>query len=127
MLQQLKSEIKNIKPKISDLRKFGLILSSLIFVWAIFIASAGIMLYYMILGFFILVISFFKPKAVKLAYLTLMFIAVTAGFFLFRILLTVIFFTILTPIRILAYGFRKHKFPDPEIKSYWQSPSHESR
>ena len=124
MLQQLKSEIKNIKPKISDLIKFGLILSGLIFIWAIFLAPTGTILYYIILGLFLLVVSFFRPKVVKLVYLALMFVAVATGFFLFRIFLTAVFFLVLTPIRLLAYGIKKNKFPDPETESYWNKCNH---
>ena len=119
MLQQLKSEIKNIKPNFSELRKFGLILSGLIFFWAIFLASAAIMLYCIVLSLFLSAVSFFKPKTIKPVYLALMFVAITIEFFLFRMFLTIVFFLVLTPIGLLVHGIKKDKFPDPETESYW--------
>lgn len=119
MLQQLKSEIANIKPSSSDLRKFGIILSGLVFVWAVFFAS-GLLAVSIGLITALLTVSIFLPEILKLIYLPLMLFAVIVGFFLFRAFLTVVFFVVLTPIRLFAFGAKKHKFPDPTAKSYWK-------
>lgn len=115
----LKSELRNIKPNPAELRKFGLILGFLILVWTIFFAAAATALF-TVLAVLILAVTIFLPGILKLIYLPMMFFAAIAGFFLFRIILTIIFFVILTPIRLLAYGIRKPKFPDPKARSYWK-------
>ena len=119
MLNELKSEIRNIKPGRADLRKFGLILSSLVLIWTIWFAvETGLI--FMIAVILLFAVSIFLPEILKYIYLSLMFFATVIGFFLFRALLTIIFFMVLTPIRFLAYGAGKNKFPDPEADSYWK-------
>tara|TARA_B100002051_G_C16405374_1_gene471962 strand:+ start:38 stop:451 length:414 start_codon:yes stop_codon:yes gene_type:complete len=117
-------EIKNIKMQKKDFRSFGLTFG------IIFLLIAGFLLYKEIdlfKIFFIISIILFSsssilPILLKPFYLVWMIFAVIIGWFMTRLILSALFYLIITPIGIAAKIFSKD-FLDIDINysknSYW--------
>lgn len=70
----------------------------------------------------LLVFGFLVPMALRPAYLVWMGGALVLGTIMTRVLLTVVFFGIVTPTALLMRLFGKdpmHRRPDPRASSYW--------
>ncbi len=117
-------EIKSIKSGKKDLRKFGITMGIVLavlgglFLWR----GRGYYLYFFILSpaflFFGLVVPILL-KPVQKVWMTLAFIM---GYIMTRVILTILFFIIITPVSLLARLFRKHFLDlriDKSNKSYW--------
>jgi len=121
----LKEEFKNIKEKKKDLRRFGLTVGGVLLI-------IGAVLYYLekLSGFYFIIIggvlflsAIIYPKILKPLNKVWMGLAIVLGFVMSRLILTILFFLVLTPIGLLAKIFRKSfmdlKF-DKSAESYWE-------
>jgi hypothetical protein len=120
----LREEIKNIKSDTGDLRKFG------ITVGIVLALLGGLLLwrekdysiYFLIISFVLISLGIISPiilKPVQKAWMTL---AVVIGWFMTRVILSILFYLVFTPIGLIGKIFKKD-FLDLEFhdnkKSYW--------
>ena len=117
-------EIKNIKSEKSDLRKFG------IMVGTIFLLIAGFFFWkekesfqlLLAIGIVLLIVGIAIPFTFKPVYWIWMVLSMVLGWFMTRVILSLIFYIILSPIGLVARLFGK-QFLDLKLdgtnKSYW--------
>ncbi|MEN6510115.1 MAG: SxtJ family membrane protein [Smithella sp.] len=118
-------EIKNIKIETSDLKKFGLLIGSILFLGSLYLlgkqqhtyAVAGF-----ILGVVFAALAFVRPVVLKPLQRAWMAMAVVMGFVMSRIIVAVIFYGMVTPIglagRLAGKKFLELKI-DKAAASYW--------
>lgn len=121
----LKEEINNIKEDKTTLRKFGLTVGTVIFLIGIVLYLTGKSSSVVFGGVGVLLILFglILPNILKPLNKIWMILALIMGWFMSRVILTILFYFVLTPIGITAKIFGK-KFLnlkiDKEVKSYWK-------
>ena len=121
----IKEEFKQIKSTPVELRKFGLTIGGLLAVIGIimFILNAKHRLIFSGVGFLFMLLGLTLPKSLKWIYKLWMGLSVVLGFFSTRIILSLLFYFVLTPINFL-YKFTRKKFLDLKIErsaaSYWR-------
>lgn len=124
----LKEEFKHIKETKKDLRKFGLTVG-------IVLAAIGILLFYfekpsaiyfVVIGGLLILLGILFPQLLKPFNKIWMGLAIILGFIMTRVILTTLFYLVITPIGFLAKIFRK-KFMDLKFdrsaKTYWEKRS----
>ena len=97
-------EIKNIKSGKSDLRKFGITIGLFLMILAGFLLwrgreSFGI---FLISGLVLLVLGLTIPVVLKPIYWIWMVLAVILGWIMTRVILTLLFYMVLTPIGVFG-------------------------
>ncbi len=121
----LKEEFQNIKESKKDLRKFGLTVGGVLLGISIllFYFEKSSAVYFGIIGGFLLVSGIIIPQILKPLNKIWMGLAIILGFFMSRIILTVLFYIALTPISIIAKLVGKKfmilKF-DKSTNTYWE-------
>lgn len=117
-------EIKNIKSSNKDLRKFGITVGSVLAVLAIvfYFFDKNYYAYFGTAGLILILAGLLIPVLLKPLNKIWMSLAIVLGWFSSRIILTIIFYLVLTPISLIAKISGK-KFLDlkykPEADSYW--------
>jgi membrane-bound ClpP family serine protease len=118
-------EIKNIKESKKDLRKFGLT------VGIVLLAIAGLLLWkgkasypvFGIIGGLLVIAGLLFPIILRPLNKVWMTLAILMGWVMTRVILTILFFIVLTPLKFLAKLFGKD-FLDLKIDkardSYWE-------
>ena len=120
----IREDFSALPSGISDWRKFGLLVGGVFLALAAFAwwREASWYPVPMILGLPLFVLGAVYPRPLRPAYLGWMYMAVVLGFFVTRILLTVFFFVVITPV---ALWFRLigrdalHRKIDREAETYW--------
>ena len=120
----IKEEIKNISSSLSELRKFGLTVGGVL-------ATIGIILlyfekasypYFLGIGGMLVLLGAIFPKILLPIQKVWMALAVVLGFFMTRIILSILFYLVVTPIGLAAKLFGKD-FLDKKIErdkaTYW--------
>lgn len=121
----IKEELKQIKSTPAELRKFGLTIGGLLTLIGIImiILDAKHKLIFSGVGFLFMFLGLTFPKALKWIYKLWMGFSVVLGFFSTRIILSLLFYFVLTPINFL-HKFTGKNFLDLKIEksaeSYWQ-------
>lgn len=121
----LKEEIKNIKEDKTTLRKFGLTVGIVLLLVGIVLYLTGKSSSVVFGGAGVLLVLFglILPNILKPLNKIWMILALIMGWFMSRVILTILFYLVLTPIGITAKIFGK-KFLnlkiDKEAKSYWE-------
>ncbi|MCF8241989.1 MAG: hypothetical protein K9J16_11430 [Melioribacteraceae bacterium] len=117
-------EIKNIKSDKKEIRKFGItigIVLLLISAYLFYVESSAYIILASIAAAFIL-LAFVIPSILKPLQIIWMTIAVLLGFVMTRVILSVLFYLIVTPIGLIARlsgkDFLDRKI-EREKKSYW--------
>lgn len=123
-----KEEFGNIKETKKDLRKFGLTVGSVI-------AAIGIVLFYFekssavyfaVIGGILIFLGVLFPRLLKQLNKFWMGLAIVLGFIMTRIILTTLFYIVITPIGFIAKIFGK-KFMilkyDTSAETYWEKRS----
>ena len=124
----LKEEFKIIKESKKDLRKFGLTVGGVLVIIAVFLFyfERPAAIYFAIIGAILILIGLIYPTILKPLNKVWMGLAIMLGFIMSRVILTIFFYIILTPISLLAKIFRK-KFMvlkyDKSAKTYWEKRS----
>jgi predicted permease len=124
----LKEEFKYIKESKKDLRKFGLTVGGVLVIIAVFLFyfERPAAIYFAIIGAILILIGLIYPTILKPLNKVWMGLAIMLGFIMSRVILTIFFYIILTPISLLAKIFRK-KFMvlkyDKSAKTYWEKRS----
>ncbi len=120
----LKEEIDNIKSGTKELRQFGFAIGGILFAIEIYLLYKGKPAYPVLLslGFLIIVLGLAIPKMLLPFQKVWMIFAVILGFIMTRVILSILFYFVITPIGFLAKVFGKHfldlKFHDSK-NSYW--------
>ena len=120
----IRQEIKELKTGARDLRKFGLLVGGVL-------CGFGLLLllrhktnypYFFWPGAALIAFGSVWPRALKYPYIVWMTMAFALGFVMARVILTLFFFVLLTPIGLLARLFGKDflsRKSDREATSYW--------
>lgn len=124
----LKEEFKHINETKKDLRKFGITVGSVLVAIAVllfyFEKPSGI--YFAVIGGLLILFGALFPQLLKPLNRIWMSLAIVLGFFMSRVILTVLFYFVLTPIALLARLVGK-KFMilkyDKSAKTYWEKRS----
>jgi hypothetical protein len=124
----LKEEFKHIKETKKNLRKFGLTVG-------IVLAAIGTLLFYFekssaiyftIIGGLLILLGILLPQLLKPINKVWMGLAIVLGFIMTRVILTTLFYLVITPIGFLAKIFGKRfmvlKY-DRSVKTYWEKRS----
>jgi len=120
-----REEFRHIKESKKDLRKFGLIVGGVLLLIAalLFYFEKPSAIYFTILGGFLFLSGLVIPQILKPLNKIWMGLAIILGFFMSRIIITVLFYIALTPISIIAKLVGK-KFMilnfDKSAKTYWE-------
>lgn len=125
----LKEEFKNIRETKKDLRKFGLtvggvslLISALLFYFDKLAAP-----YFGVIGAILFLTGIIFPQVLKLLNKIWMGLAIVLGFFMSRLILTILFYLVLTPIAFIAKiagkKFMIMKY-DKSLKTYWEKRTH---
>lgn len=123
----LKEELKNIKESAKDLKKFGLTIGSvLVFISGfLYWKHYHSFIYFLVFGILIMFFGVVIPIVLKPLNKIWMIIAVLLGYVMTRLILSLLFYLVLTPIGIIGRisGSRKFSGLDLKIdknqKSYW--------
>ncbi len=118
-------EINNIKESKRDLKKFGLTIGIALIVISILLAitKKDSALYFGIAGFLITMIGLTAPIVLKPLNKAWMTLSIILGWFMTRVILTILFYIALTPISLLSRLFKKDFLDlkiEKERQSYWQ-------
>jgi len=117
-------ELKNIKSTKIELKKFGNTLGivSLLICIVLFLYNKDSYLYFLIIGAVLIAAGNIYPNLLKPFQIFWMALALVLGWFSTRIILSVLFYLIITPIRFIAMLFGK-RFLDLEFRkntnTYW--------
>jgi hypothetical protein len=121
----LKEEFKNIKETKRDLRKFGVTIGGVLLIIAVFLFyfEKSSAIYFAIIGLLLFISGLTFPQILKPLNKIWMGLAVVLGFFMSRLILTILFYIALTPISLIAKLVGK-KFMilkyDKSAKTYWE-------
>jgi len=121
----LKEEFKHIRETNKDLRKFGLtvgiVLAAIGILFFYFEKSSAI--YFTVIGGLLILFGILLPQLLKPINKVWMELAIVLGFIMTRVILTTLFYLVITPIGFLAKIFGK-KFMnlkyDRSAKTYWE-------
>lgn len=128
MIRILREEIQALDFSRRSLRFFGWLVGGVLLViaaallfsrdwsgdWAIYILST--------VGAALLSLGFVAPTVLKPVYLVWMTLAVVLGFIMTRIILTIVFFFVVTPIGLALRMMGRdplNRKPDPTVDTYW--------
>ena len=124
----IKEEFKQIKESKKDLRKFGLTVGGVIVLISVllFYFEKSLAIYFAVVGAFLVLAGLIYPRILKPLNKVWMGLAITLGFIMSRVILTILFYLVLTPISFIARIFGK-KFMilkyDKSAKTYWEERS----
>ena len=124
-MKMILEEIKNIKESKKDLRKFGLTVGIVFLAIAAFLFWKGKESYLAlgIVGGFLVIVGLLFPIILRPLNKTWMTLAILMGWVMTRVILTVLFFAVLTPLGFIAKLFGKNFLDlklDKEQNSYWE-------
>lgn len=121
----IKEEFKHISETRRDLRKFGLTVGGVLLAIGLllFYFEKLSAIYFTVIGGLLILSGALFPKILKHLNKIWMSLAIILGFFMSRVILTILFYLILTPIGILAKLVGK-KFMilkyDKSANTYWE-------
>jgi cytochrome b subunit of formate dehydrogenase len=124
----LKEEFQLIKEAKKDLRKFGLTLGIALAAIsaALFYFEKSSAIYFLIIGVILLLAALFIPQILKPVNRIWMGLAIVLGFVMSRVILTILFYLVLTPLAILARitgkKFIERKY-NVSAETYWEKRS----
>ncbi|MDH3268426.1 MAG: SxtJ family membrane protein [Ignavibacteria bacterium] len=124
----LKEEFKHIKETKKDLRKFGLTVGGVLIILAalLFYFEKPSAIYFAIIGGLLFVFGLIIPLTLKPLNKIWMGLAIVLGYFMSRLILTIIFYLVITPISFIAKLVGK-KFMilknDKSANTYWEKRS----
>ena len=123
-------EIKNIKSDKKELKSFGITIGivSILISIALFIYSKSSAPYFLTIGGVLVVSAYTFPKILLPIQKLWMALAVVLGFIMTRIILSILFYLVITPINFISKLFKKDFLSlkiEKEKKSYWNLRSEE--
>jgi hypothetical protein len=124
----LLEEIKHIKESKKDLRKFGLSVGTVLLIISglFYYFDKPAFIYFALIGAYLFLVGLFFPSTLKPLNKIWMALAIILGFISSRIILTVLFYIVLTPIGLIAKltgkKFLVLKY-DHSAVTYWEKSS----
>jgi hypothetical protein len=120
----IRAEIQNLKTGPRDLRKFGLMVGGVFVALGILFLLRHRPSYPFLVwpGVILILLGAVAPRVLKYPYIAWMSVAFTLGFIMSRVLLTICFFLLVTPIALIGRLFGKdflNRKLDREAESYW--------
>src|SRR3990172_4960778 len=121
----LQEEIKNIREEKSHLRKFGLSVGAVLTLIgvALFLSGKSSFLYFGAAGLSLILLGLVLPQLLKPLNKIWMTLAIILGWFMSRLILTILFYLILTPtgfiLKIMGKDFLKLRI-NKNVNSYWE-------
>ena len=118
-------EIKNIRLAIQDLKNFGFIIGIILTLFGFFLLYNEIdyFIYLMSVGLIFLSLSLIAPRILKPIYKVWMIFAIIIGWMMTRLILSILFYSVITGIatltRIIGKDFLNLKMNNKE--SYWKN------
>jgi hypothetical protein len=117
-------EIKNIKETKKDLKNFGITVGTILILIAglLFWKQKESFLYFGILGALLISAGLIKPVFLKPLNKAWMTLAILMGWVMTRVILTILFYLVLTPTAFIAKLFRKNFLElkiDKSRSTYW--------
>ena len=117
-------ELKSIKSAKSDLRSFGITIGIILMLFAGYAFWRGNESFQLVLaiGIILFVFGITIPLLLKPVYLVWMMFATILGWFMTRVILSILFYVILTPIGVVSRLFGKQFLEvrwDKSESSYW--------
>ena len=117
-------EIKNIKSEKSDLRKFGIIVGIVLLIIAgfFFLKEKESFQLFLTIGTVLFVTGIVIPFTLKPIYWVWMVFSTILGWFMTRVILSLLFYVVFTPIGLIARLFGKQFLGlkmDHSKQSYW--------
>lgn len=126
LIKDIKDDLNSLDLTTRNLRKFGIVVGSVFLILSIsfyyYIDSLYILIAFFIFGGFLVICGFLFPLILKKIYKIWMLFAFVIGWFVSRVILTVLYFGVVTPLSITAKisgkQFLDIKFKDGK-NSYW--------
>ena len=123
-------EIKNIKSEKSDIRKFGITIGIILMIIAGFLFWKEKESYqiFLTVGTILFVLGILVPAVLKPIYWILMIFATILGWLMTRVILSLLFYIIITPIGLIPRFFGKQFLElqwDKSKESYWNFRTNE--
>ncbi len=124
-MKEIFSEIKNIKESRKELKKFGLTIGIVLLILAAFLFWNGKSSYpvWGIIGLVLILTALTFPVILKPLNKIWMSLAIVLGWVMTRVILSILFYLALFPLRFIALIFRKRFLDvkaDPAAETYWQ-------
>ena len=118
------AEIKNIKGDKSDWKKFGITMGIILTIigFSLLWKKNNYFEYFFFLAAAFFVSGLILPSVLKPVYKAWMALSVVMGFIMTRIIMVIIFYLIVTPLRLVASMAGKEFLDmkiDKSVKSYW--------
>ena len=123
-------EIKNIKSEKSDLRNFGIIIGIILLIISgfLFWKEKDLFQIFLAIGITLLFTAIAIPKALKPIYWIWMIFAIILGWFMTRLILSLLFYVVFTSIGLTLRFFGKQFLElrwDKSKESYWNFRTNE--
>ncbi len=126
LIEDVRQGLDRLDNSLQELKKFSLIMSLLFTVLStlIFFFSDEYQTAFWLLGIvcFFLICAFFMPRTIKPVRILWIGFSLVLGYFMSRILLSLVYFLVISPIRlimtILGRDLLNTKL-DPQIQTYW--------
>ena len=118
------NEIKNINSGKTELRKFGVTMGIAIAIIGCIplIGGEGLNPYIFMISALFFLLAFTWPRSLFVIHKIWMALAIIMGWIVTRIILSILFYTIMTPLNLLSRLFGKHFLDigfDSSAESYW--------
>ncbi len=125
ILEEIKSEVSRLKTEAKDLRKFGITMAVILGILTGIILYKGSWSfpYLLVLAVGFLLVGLIKPLLLKKVYLGWMAIAITLGFFMTRIILSILFYGMFTITGVIARLFNNDMLDqkyEAKAETYWK-------
>ena len=125
-------EIKNIKSEKSDLRKFGITFGIILLIVSgfLFWKEKESFQIFLAIGIILFLIAISIPAVLNPVYWIWMIFAIILGWFMTRVILSLLFYIIITPIGLTLRLFGKQFLElrwDKSKESYWNFRTNEHR
>lgn len=127
-MHPLWEEIRSVDTSRRAVRSFGWVVGlvlvgiALVIWWRRGWEPGTLQLAFGVAGTALIVLGFVAPAVLRPLYRVWMALAVVLGFVMTRVVLTLVFVTLVLPIGLLLRLFGKdllHRHPDPDTESYW--------
>ncbi len=126
LIKDIRDDLKSLDLTARNLRKFGIVVGSVFLLLSIFFYYKTELLYilivFFIFGGFLVICGFLSPLFLNKIYKIWMLFAFVIGWFVSRVILTVLYFGVVTPLSVAAKiagkQFLDIKFKDGK-NSYW--------
>lgn len=123
IMAEIRSEIKNLDPKLRDLRNLGLVFGAMAWLvtgWALY-TNGRSWPYFLVLGLGFGLWGLLHPTSLRPLYMAWLSLAILLGYFVSRLLLILVFHLMVTPIglvfRLMGKDLLDRRLKDRD--SYW--------